>query len=183
MDGRPVSGGRSVKGLGVKAPLRSVVPVLSIFAVLLCSGISWAGDSDVSMHEGSISVIAIDQPLSRVMAQVAAASGIAVDVSPEADKPVSLSISNRTLESALEQIAREHALNMITGWKKSASGASAIETVMFLPASGPDQGPALVQESGVHWERKARQQFNKDKAQSKREEKRLEREARRSGRL
>lgn len=171
-----------MKGFGVKAPLMSVVPVLSILAVLLCSGVSRAGDSNVSMHEGSISVMAFDQPLSQVMAQVAAASGIAVDVSPEVDKPVSLSISNRTLESALEQIAREHGLNMITGWKKSASGSTAIATVMFLPTSGPDQGQASVQEPGVHWERKARRQFNKDKAQSKREEKRLERAARRSGR-
>lgn len=172
-----------MRGFGVKAPLGSVVPVLSIFAVLLCSGLARAGDSNVSMHEGGISVIAIDQPLSRVMAQVAAASGIAVDVSPAVDKPVSLSISNRTLESALEQIAREHVLNMITGWKTSASGSTEIATVMFLPSSGSDGGGVVIKEPSVHWERKAGRQFNKDKAQSKREEKRLERAAKRSGRI
>ena len=172
-----------MKGVGVKATLRSGVPLLSIFAVLLCSELSRAGDSDVYMHEGSIYITAIDQPLSQVMAQVAAASGIAVDVSPAVDKPVSFSISNRTLESALEQIAREQSLSMITGWKKSALGPTEIATVMFLPSSGPERGEASVQQPGVHWERKARRQFNKDKAQSKREKKRLERAAKRSGRI
>ena len=135
-------------------------------------------DKLIVEHQRRVSVEAVDEPLTVVLAHIGESGGLEVVVDPAVDKAVSVSVSNRFIKAALEKIARENDLNMIIGWQKQVSGPAEIVTVRVL-ANGQVAEAGSANTKKVDWYRASVRQHNKEKSLVKREVKKQQRADRR----
>lgn len=156
---------------------------VNLLALLLSSFASaqvGAGGLDVRLENERVFIEADQQSLSSVLFRIADLTGVNVQVSPDVERVISLSVRGRTLKQTMDQIASQERLNVVLGWQRSTDGQSHLVSVDVLPEGDMDYSSLNAEYREQR--QTLSQQNNKAKAMLKREEKRAERERRKQER-
>lgn len=137
-----------------------IIRMLAMLGFLIFSGFAVAAEPQVRM-EGEYIVIEAEQcSLTALFERVGQATGATVQVSPKVERPVSVSVPGRTLQQAMDALARQYALNIVLGWQRLADGSDSLASIDVLPDGNMDP-KALAREDSVR--QRALQQQNQDR--------------------
>lgn len=156
---------------------------ISLLVLLLVAFESAKANSDgldIRVENERVFIEADQQPLSSVLLRIADITGVNVQISPAAERVISLSVRGRTLKQTMDQIASQERLNVVLGWQRLTDGQSRLASIDVLPEGNMDYSSLDAEYRDQR--QTLSQQNSKAKAMLKREERREERERRKQER-
>ena len=157
-----------------------LISLCTVLFPLLLPILAQATGDIVKIDHDRVEVNVKNAPLSLLLDRLARAGNFRVNMDDRLDRPVTVTISGRTLEQSLNMIGRQEAINLVIGWKRQPDGQSIIQSVDVLPEGNMDMD-RLEQDFSAQASA-YKQQKNKEKNSRSPEQRKRDREARRDKR-
>lgn len=170
----------STSDLAIRHLRKLLIPLCAALFLLLLPIWAQAANGVVKINHDRVHVDVEGEPLSLLFDRLARAGNFNVRMDNSLDRPVTMSISGRSLEQFLNIIGRQEAINLVIGWAQQSDGRSVIRSVDVLPEGNMDM-TLLKQDFSAQESAYLRQQ-NKEKNSRSSKQRKHDREARRDER-